>query len=153
LEERFIVDGVPCSEPQLAGLVAKICPVVEEIDDEASRRSPPDSGPTYFDITTAMALMHFAIAQVDAAVLEVGLGGRLDSTNVCSPIVSVITSISFDHTRQLGHTLAQIAAEKSGIIKGNVPIISGVLQDEPRRVIAEIAGRQGSRLIQSGDDF
>src|SRR4029077_12702648 len=73
--------------------------------------------PTYFEIVTALAILSFVDSGVDAAVLEVGLGGRLDSTNVCKPRVSVITSISFDHTQQLGNTLAAIAGEKAGIIK------------------------------------
>ena len=84
-----------------------------------NRRGDPHTSnrPTYFEIITALALLRFAEHRVDAAVLEVGLGGRLDSTNVCQPLVSVITSISFDHTQQLGNTLAAIAAEKAGIIK------------------------------------
>jgi dihydrofolate synthase/folylpolyglutamate synthase len=86
-------------------------------------------------------------------VLEVGLGGRLDSTNVCLPAVSVITSISFDHMRQLGNTLAAIAREKAGIIKPGVPVVSGVVDDEPRQVIEQIARQRGSRLLQLGRDF
>jgi dihydrofolate synthase/folylpolyglutamate synthase len=97
--------------------------------------------------------MHFAERQVDAAVLEVGLGGRLDSTNVCRPIVSVITSISFDHTQQLGHTLAAIAGEKAGIIKDRTPVVSGVVQSEPREVIARVARDHDSPLAQLGTDF
>jgi dihydrofolate synthase/folylpolyglutamate synthase len=91
--------------------------------------------------------------KTDAAVLEVGLGGRLDSTNVCRPKVSVITSISFDHTKQLGNTLAEIAGEKAGIIKPGVPVVSGVIEDEPRQVIARVAKENGSRLVQLGVDF
>jgi dihydrofolate synthase/folylpolyglutamate synthase len=107
----------------------------------------------YFDVTTAMALLHFVERQVDAAVLEVGLGGRLDSTNVCLPVVSVITSISFDHMKQLGNTLGAIAREKAGIIKPGVPVICGVTQPEPQAVIAEVAREHGCRLIQLGADF
>jgi dihydrofolate synthase/folylpolyglutamate synthase len=86
-------------------------------------------------------------------VLEVGLGGRLDSTNVCQPRVTVITNISFDHTQQLGNTLAKIAREKAGIIKPGVPVVSGVLEDEPRRVIEQVAAVAGSPLRQLGADF
>ena len=82
-----------------------------------------------------MALLHFQRQKVQAAVLEVGLGGRLDATNVCQPVVSVITSISFDHTQQLGNTLAAIAGEKAGIIKPGVPVVSGVVEPEARDVI------------------
>ena len=96
------------------------------MDEEAAADGDPTGGPTYFEITTAMALVHFVERQVDAAVLEVGLGGRLDSTNVCLPVVSVITSISFDHMQQLGNTLASIAREKAGIIKPGVPVVCGV---------------------------
>ncbi len=112
-----------------------------------------EHGPTYFEIVTAMALCHFARRRVDAAVLEVGLGGRLDSTNVCTPCVSIITSISFDHTKQLGGTLAAIAAEKAGIIKPGVPVISGVVAEEPREVIRRIARQNGCRLVELGVDF
>ena len=87
------------------------------------------------------------------AVLEVGLGGRLDSTNICQPLVSVITSISFDHTRQLGNTLAAIAGEKAGIIKPGVAVVSGVTADEPREVVAAAAERHGCRLLELGRDF
>src|SRR5262249_40927817 len=90
---------------------------------------------------------------VDVVVLEVGLGGRLDSTNVCRPRVAVITNISFDHTQQLGNTLAKIAREKAGIIKSGVPVVSGVLEDEPRQVIEQVAAATGSPLRQLGDDF
>ena len=100
-----------------------------------------------------MAFDHFRRCGVDAAVLEVGLGGRLDSTNVCSPCVTIITSISFDHTKQLGDTLAAIAAEKAGIIKPGVPVISGVDAEEPREVIRRIARQNGCRLVELGVDF
>ena len=113
----------------------------------------PPLGPTYFEILTAMAFEHFRRRRVDAAVLEVGLGGRLDSTNVCSPCVSIITSISFDHTKQLGETLAAIAVEKAGIIKPGVPVVSGVDAEEPREVIRRIARQNGCRLVELGVDF
>ena len=94
--------------------------------DRCAQRGVGGGSPTYFEVTTAMALVQFARRRVDAAVIEVGLGGRLDSTNVCQPVVSVITSISFDHMKQLGNTLASIAGEKAGIIKPGVPVVSGV---------------------------
>jgi dihydrofolate synthase/folylpolyglutamate synthase len=100
-----------------------------------------------------MALLHFVERQVDAAILEVGLGGRLDSTNVCLPAVSVITSISFDHMKQLGNTLTSIAREKAGIIKPGVPVVSGVTEPEAQAVIADAAREHGCRLIQLGSDF
>ena len=151
LEERLAVDAVPCTATELVDLVACVRPVVDEMDRQADDGS--ERGPTYFEITTAMALLHFARRHVDAAVLEVGLGGRLDSTNVCTPMVSVITSISFDHMAQLGNSLAAIAGEKAGIIKPGVPVVSGVVQSEPHEVIARIARQRGSKLLRLGEDF
>jgi dihydrofolate synthase / folylpolyglutamate synthase len=153
IEERFSVDGLPCTSDELVALVDRMRPIVAAMDEEAARDGDPTGGPTYFDITTAVALVHFVEQQVDAAVLEVGLGGRLDSTNVCLPAVCVITSISFDHTRQLGNTLAAIAREKAGIIKPGVPVVCGVVEPEPQAVIAAVAREHGCRLIQVGTDF
>jgi dihydrofolate synthase / folylpolyglutamate synthase len=153
IEERFAIDGESCTAAEFTALVARLQPIVRAMDDEAAAEGEPAGGPTYFEVTTAMALLHFVERQVDAAVLEVGLGGRLDSTNVCLPVVSVITSISFDHTKQLGNTLASIAREKAGIIKPGVPVVCGVLETEPQQVIASIAREHGCRLIQRGGDF
>ena len=120
---------------------------------KCARQSEPETGPTYFEILTAIAFLYFTRRAIDAAVIEVGLGGRLDSTNVCRPMVSVITSISFDHMELLGDTLAKIAAEKAGIIKPGVPVVSGVVDDEPACVINEIAREHHSRVLQLGIDF
>lgn len=152
VEERLVIDGQPCDEDELVQLIRSVRPAVERVERE-STGDPDESGPTYFEITTAMALLHFVRRKVDVAVLEVGLGGRLDSTNVCQPLVSVITSISFDHTQLLGNTLAEIAAEKAGIIKPGVAVVSGVTEAEPREVIERIARDQGSPLVRSGRDF
>lgn len=151
VEERFAIDGRPCSQQELADLVALVRPVVEHLDQEETAAGR--TGPTYFEITTAMAFLHFARQKVDATVLEVGLGGRLDSTNVCQPLVSVITSISFDHMEQLGNTLAQIAGEKAGIIKPGIPVVSGVTNVEPRAVIRAVAAANGSKLTELDRDF
>jgi dihydrofolate synthase / folylpolyglutamate synthase len=153
IEERFSVDGQPCEAAELVALVDRMRPVVRAMDEQAARDGEPTAGPTYFEVTTAMALVHFVERQVDAAVLEVGLGGRLDSTNVCLPVVSVVTSISFDHMKQLGNTLASIAREKAGIIKSGVPVVCGATEPEAQAVIAEIAREHGCRLIQLGRDF
>ncbi|HWC89368.1 MAG TPA: Mur ligase family protein, partial [Pirellulales bacterium] len=152
IEERMAVDGQNCPRADFAGWLERLRPVVESMD-AAAARLPGECGPTYFELTTALALLHFAEQRVDAAVLEVGMGGRLDSTNVCLPLISVITSISFDHTKQLGNTLAAIAGEKAGIIKPGVPVVSGVVPDEPRQVIAAVSQAFGSRLVQLGRDF
>jgi dihydrofolate synthase/folylpolyglutamate synthase len=153
IEERFAVDGEPCLAEELVALIDRLRPVALAMDDEAHREGDPTGGPTYFELTTAIALLHFVERRVDAAVLEVGLGGRLDSTNVCLPAVSVITSISFDHMKQLGNTLAAIAREKAGIIKPGVPVVCGVTDAEPQTVIADVAREHGCRLIQRGRDF
>ena len=153
IEERFAVDGQPCTSDELVALVNRMIPIARAMDEEATAEGDPTGGPTYFEITTAMALVHFVEHQVDAAVLEVGLGGRLDSTNVCLPVVSVITSISFDHMRQLGNTLASIAVEKAGIVKPGVPVVCGVTDAEPQTVIAQTARDHGCRLIQLSRDF
>jgi dihydrofolate synthase / folylpolyglutamate synthase len=153
IEERFAVDGQPCSAAELVTLVDRLNPIVTAMDAEAAAEGDPQGGPTYFETTTAIALLHFVEREVDAAVLEVGLGGRLDATNVCLPFVSVITSISLDHTKQLGTTLSAIAREKAGIIKPGVPVVCGVTEVEPQAVIAAVAREHGCRLIQAGRDF
>jgi dihydrofolate synthase/folylpolyglutamate synthase len=154
IEERFVVDGVPCSANELVNLVEMVKPAVEAMDREASLQvDPVEHRPTYFEVVTAVAFLHFARSAVDLAVLEVGLGGRLDSTNVCEPLVSVITSISLDHMAQLGTTVEEIAAEKAGIIKPNTPVVSGVFEPGPRDVIREAARDLGCRLTEAGTDF
>ena len=153
VEERIMVDGQSCSADEFVDLVDRLRPAVDAMDKQAQACDPPDDGLTYFEMVTAMAGLHFAQRQADAAVLEVGLGGRLDSTNVCRPVVSVITSISFDHTEQLGNTLESIAREKAGILKPAVPVVSGVSDPGPRKVIREICGEQGCRLVELGVDF
>lgn len=152
IEERMGIDGRPCSGEELVELVEMVRPAVEIMD---RRAECGDGGgrPTYFEITTAMALIQFARRRARAAVVEVGMGGRLDSTNVCEPVVSVITTISFDHMKQLGNTLTSIAGEKAGIIKAGVPVVSGVVDAEPRDVIAATATGRGSKLVQLGRDF
>jgi dihydrofolate synthase/folylpolyglutamate synthase len=152
LEERFVVDGRCCDEETIVSLLARLQPIVLELDEQA-RQQGDSQGPTYFEITTAAALVHFQNQQVDAAVLEVGLGGRLDSTNICQPVVTAITSISFDHMRQLGTTLTAIAREKAGIIKVGIPLITGVTQSEPFGVIEQIARDHGAELLALGRDF
>ncbi len=153
VEERMAVDARPPPPEEYAGLVDLVRPEVEAMDRAAARSDPPEHGPTYFEIITATALKHFAIQKVEAAVLEVGLGGRLDSTNVCSSCLSIITSISIDHTRQLGETLESIAAEKAGIIKPGTTVISGVRAERPREVVRRAAAAAGCRLVELGVDF
>jgi dihydrofolate synthase/folylpolyglutamate synthase len=153
LEERFSVNGRPCSADELVALVDRIRPFVEQMDQAALAAADPSHQPTFFEITTAIALMHFADRCVDAVVLEVGLGGRLDSTNVCQPAVTVITSISLDHTKQLGDTTAQIAAEKGGIIKPGVPLVLGAVDAAAHDVLIHMARHHGARVIEASRDF
>ncbi len=151
VEERLAIDGQNCPPEELVELLLRLRPVVEAMD--ALSLDGSDSRPTYFEIVTALALLRFAEQGVDATVLEVGMGGRLDSTNVCQPLISVITTISFDHTQQLGNTLTAIAGEKAGIIKPGVPVVSGVIDHEPRDVIRKVADAQGCRLVELARDF
>ncbi len=153
LEERLAIDGQPCPEADFVELVGSLIPPVGVMDAAGAGRIPPEDGPTYFEVITAMAMLYFARRKVDVAVLEVGLGGRLDSTNVCHPAVSVITSISLDHTRQLGNTPESIAAEKAGIIKPGVPVVSGVTESGAREVIRAVCRRQGCPLVELGTNF
>jgi len=153
VEERIAVDGRPCSPEDFTALLETVRAEVETMDREAAAQHPPEHGPTYFEILTAMAFLHFVRQKVDLAVMEVGLGGRLDSTNVCRPALTIITSISFDHTQQLGHTLAAIAGEKAGILKPGVPVISGVTAREPREVIRRRAEVLGCPLWELERDF
>jgi dihydrofolate synthase/folylpolyglutamate synthase len=151
LEERYCIDGRPVDPAELDGLIDHVRAAVEQLDgDDADFRY---RGATFFEITTAMGLLHFARRKVDAVVLEVGMGGRLDSTNVVHPAISVITSIAFDHTKQLGNTLGAIAAEKAGILKRSRPAVSGVVEDEPREAIRRVAARRGCPLRELGIDF
>ena len=115
LGERFRVDGLDATDGELDALVEEVRPAVERLDRSPHFREL--GGATFFEITTAMGLLHFARRGADPAVIEVGMGGRLDSTNAIRPVVSVLTTISFDHPRQLGSTLGAIASEKAGIIK------------------------------------
>ena len=103
--------------------------------------------PSFFELTTAMAFQYFADQNVDIAVIEVGLGGRLDCTNIITPILSVITNISFDHTQFLGNTLATIAGEKAGIIKAGIPVVIGETTSETRDVFSRQADKMGAEAI------
>jgi len=151
LEERICVDGRPISAADLVAACAVVIPAVERLDAAAARRGV--RGPSWFEVVTAVALVHFVRAGVDIVVLETGLGGRLDATNVSRPLVSVITSISFDHMAVLGPTLGRIAREKAGIIKRGRPVVSAVQRPAARRVIAATAARRRARLLEMGRDF
>lgn len=147
VEERFQFDGQICSPAQLVELVEIV------MEAEAALDRTDFGRPTFFEITTAMGLLHFARSGADSVVLEVGLGGRLDSTNVCSPVLTIITSISLDHQAQLGSTIELIACEKAGIIKPGIPVISTALHPDARQVIERVARANQSELLELERDF
>lgn len=140
--ERIQIDGCPISRNEFIEIVERLKPFVSQIPQL-----------TTFELATAIALVHFADKQVDVAVLEVGLGGRLDATNIVTPVVSVITSISYDHTAVLGNTLSQIAFEKAGIIKPRCPIVVAPQKEEARLVIEKIALERKAPLVEVGKDY
>lgn len=148
VEERFTVDGVLPTEAEFVDVMNRVRREVDRLDREAV-----DWRATWFEIITAAAWVHFVSRGCELAVMEVGLGGRLDSTNLCRPIVTAITSISYDHTHILGDTIEQIAAEKAGIIKPGVPVVSGVCESPAREVIGSVAKSRHARLYQPGVDF
>ena len=111
------------------------CEVVSFVEDERSFFEPLH--PSFFELTTALAFKYFAKAEVDVAVIEVGMGGRLDCTNIITPDLSIITNISFDHVQFLGNTLAKIAGEKAGIIKPGVPVVIGETTEETKKVFKD----------------
>ncbi len=147
-EERMQVAGAPPNAEQLIELVRRVQPAVRQCESD-----PQPFSPTFFEITTALAWMFFLQENAEIVVLEVGLGGRLDSTNACSPIACVLTTISRDHTQILGSSLSQIAREKAGIIKPNIPVVSGVYGNEAQNVIRETCRTQNADLWQIGHEF
>jgi dihydrofolate synthase/folylpolyglutamate synthase len=147
LEERFAIDSQAIEPGELVEIVDQI---------RAADRLCSDSEhgqPTFFELTNAIGWLAFRNHKTQVNVIEVGLGGRLDSTNVCSPALCIITSISYDHQLQLGDTIAEIAGEKAGIIKPNIPVICGAKTPEASKVIQARAEHQGSELLQLGRDF
>ena len=151
IEERICIGGRPISAAELVRAFNDVIPAVERMDRAALRRG--GSGPTWFEVLTVVAFVHFARARVDLAVLETGLGGRLDATNVSQPVLSIITSISLDHMHLLGSTIARIAAEKAGIIKRGCPVVSTAFHPDASRVIESTAARRRAPLLQLRRDF
>ena len=148
LEERFTIRGRDVETDRLEASAERVRAAVDGL--LASGRL--EALPTFFESTTAVAFDLFREARVDAAVLEVGLGGRLDATNVVTPVACAIVSIDFDHQVQLGDTLASIAAEKAGIIKPDVPVVCGALPAEAMDVIARTAAERGAPLVAVDGD-
>ena len=152
--ERMQVDGQPIGRDELARLLSEIAALTGERHGESAvLPSQTVDAPTFFEIATALGFLFFARREVDVAVVEVGLGGRFDSTNVCHPLVAIITSISFDHTEILGNSLASITAEKAGIIKPGRPTVSGARAPDARAVIEATCRERRARLRQLDVDF
>lgn len=144
--ERIRINGKMISKAEVVSFVKNQQKLINEVE------------PSFFEVTVALAFDHFAKHQVDIAIIEVGLGGRLDSTNVIQPEISVITNISMDHTNMLGNTLAEIAGEKAGVIKKNTPVIIGETQEKSAPVFIEVAKNmdapiQFADVILTAKDF
>lgn len=139
--ERIRINGQEIGQPYVIDFVNRIKPHIETVQ------------PSFFEITVAMAFDYYASQQIDVAVIEVGLGGRLDSTNVITPVLSVITNISFDHKDILGDTLEKIASEKAGIIKDEVPVVISQRQPETSKVFIDKALKHNATLTFASDEF
>lgn len=140
--ERMRVNGEPIPEAELVTLVERLKPHVDAIPEIST-----------YELTSALAFMCFADRPVDCAVIEVGLGGRLDATNVINPLVSVITSLSYDHTHLLGESLSEIAAEKAGIVKPDTPVVLAPQQLEAEHVVRGIARELNAPVVQVNRDW
>ena len=150
INERIRVNGQDISDEEFAAVLTHIHDLIEKLLAEGQLRVHP----TYFECVTAMAFAFFKAERVDFAIFEVGLGGRLDATNILLPVVSVVTRIAFDHENFLGHSLAEIAAEKAGIIKPGVDVILASEQPEDaRRVIRERAAQLASPLTETSEAY
>lgn len=139
--ERVKVNGQMIDESRVVDFIERIKPFIESIQ------------PSFFEITVAMAFDHFAAEGADIAIIETGLGGRLDSTNIIEPVLSVITNIGWDHVQILGDTLEKIAMEKAGIIKPNIPVVVGEKKAETEDVFRDKAAATGSALFFAGDHY
>ena len=147
LEERFTIDGADVAPGALREVAGEVGSVVQGL----VARGGLQALPTFFECTTAIAFELFRRAGVEVAVLEVGLGGRLDATNVVTPVAAAITSIDFDHQAQLGDSLESIAREKAGIITAGIPVVCGPLPPDADRVVAEVCAQRGARLVRARD--
>ncbi len=144
MTERARIDGIPVAEDRFAGLIEEMMPAIERVTGEHGR-------PTYYETLLALAFTHFATERVDAAVIEVGIGGTLDGTNVIVPRVAAITSVGYDHTEILGNTLEAIAADKAGIAKPGVPLVCAARDGGARAVIERHARDAGAPFVHVDD--
>ncbi|HEY7514016.1 MAG TPA: Mur ligase family protein, partial [Vicinamibacteria bacterium] len=141
--ERIAVAGRAVTDAELASAVRRVREAAEGLVRSRRLRAHP----TYFEVMTAAALEHFRRRRVDVAVLEVGMGGRLDATNAVEPLVSAIVSVDYDHQEFLGTTLRAIATEKAGVLRAGRTTVLGPLPEEARRAIAEVGRAVGARLV------
>ncbi len=149
--ERIAIDGVPLADERFVELWQDVAPYVHMVDQRSQQRGGPRL--SFFEVLTVMAFAAFADAPVDVAVVEVGLGGRTDATNVVEPDVAVITPIAHDHERWLGHDLVDIAGEKAGIIKDGVTLVLAQQRDEAEGVVLAAAAEHGARVLREGVDL
>jgi dihydrofolate synthase/folylpolyglutamate synthase len=145
INERIRVNGQEIPDELFAQVFSRVHALIEKLLADGTLRAHP----TFFECVTAMAFLHFAEAKVDFAVIETGLGGRLDSTNILTPEVSIITRIEFDHENLLGHSLAEISREKAGIIKQRVPVVMAEQREEAREVLLTTAHLQQSPVTET----
>jgi dihydrofolate synthase/folylpolyglutamate synthase len=149
INERIRIEGKDIPDEAFADVFSRIHALIEKLLADGTLRAHP----TFFECITTIAFLYFAEAGVDFAVFETGLGGRLDSTNIVTPQVSIITRIDFDHENFLGHSLREIAAEKAGIIKPTVPVVIAEQHDEAREVIVARATELHSPLVETSTLF
>jgi dihydrofolate synthase/folylpolyglutamate synthase len=149
IEERIAIGGCPVDSGTFDLVAEELLAKVDGLRAAGAL----EAWPTFFEVTTAMAFEILRRRAVDVGVIEVGLGGRFDATNVLTPVVSAITSIALDHQRHLGATIAEIAFEKAGVAKPGVPLVVGAVPPEAGRVIAEAADRAGAPSIPAGDEM
>ena len=148
LEERFAIDGRPVRADQLDDALSAVAAAAARLRERGSLQVEP----TYFEATTAAAFLLFRTLAAEIAVIEVGLGGRFDATNIVEPLATAIVSIALDHQAQLGESLSEIAAEKAGIVKPGVPVVVGPLPGEAREVVSRVANERRSALIDASAD-
>jgi len=141
VEERFVVNGVSIGPPRLVELIQSVAPSARKIS------------PTWYELTVVVALQHFREERVDLAVVEVGMGGTFDGTNVVEPLATILTNVGLDHTEVLGDTVEKIAVDKAGIIKRGAMAVCGATQPSVRRIVAERCSRVGTDLWQLDQEF
>lgn len=145
VNERMTINGIQISDAQFLHYMNNIAEIMETHYE--------GDFPSFFEVVTLIMFQHFADQEVDIALIETGLGGRLDATNVITPLISIITTISLEHTAFLGDTLAKVAFEKAGIIKENIPVVVGVKSEEALTVIEEVANKRHAPCLVLGKNF